>query len=205
MLKLLIVDDEAGIREGLALGLGDMFEVSQAADGSAALKAIAAGHPDLIILDQRMPGLSGTGVLEQIQALQPRVPVVMLSAVMDVALAMHAMRLGAQDCVTKPFSLDTLRNTLSAAMSRRPSQRVDQEPFMLQAASLLAVSTGAGDGFEDSRSAFILRLLSKALLDAAGDFDLAAERLGLKKDEVVRLWQIYSHEGSQREGVAAAR
>jgi DNA-binding response OmpR family regulator len=205
MLKLLVVDDEAGIREGLALGLGDMFEVSQAADGSAALRAIAEGHPDLVILDQKMEGLSGTRVLEQIQALEPRVPVVMLSAVMDVALAKHSLNLGAQDCVAKPFSLESLRHTLNQVLSRRPQASDDDLPFVLQAAPIMAALDVSPGSLEEGRSGFILRLLSRALEDSEGDLDLAAERLGLEKEEVQRLWQGYTREGSQREGIATTR
>jgi DNA-binding NtrC family response regulator len=197
VLKLLVVDDEAGIREGLALGLGDLFEVSQAADGSAALRAVAEGHPDLVILDQKMEGLSGTRVLEQIQTLQPRVPVVMLSAVMDVALARHSLHLGAQDCVAKPFSLEGLRQTLNIVLSRRPQAEQEHRPFVLQAAPLLAGAGAEAGPLDDKRQTFILQLLGQALEDARGDLDLAAQRLQLDKGDLERLWEAYSREGKR--------
>jgi DNA-binding response OmpR family regulator len=206
MLKLLVVDDEPGIREGLALGLGDLFDVDQAANGAAALLAIAESRPDLVLLDQKMDGQSGVRVLEQIRCLDQHVPVIMLSAVMDVRLAMHSMRLGAQDCLVKPFSLEQLRTALTGAMRRRPGHEdLDQRPFALQVAPLMAQSDSADGHFDDSRSHFILRLLSKAIEDSEGDLEIAAERLGLEKDELQKIWLSYEREGSAHGGISAAR
>ena len=187
MLKLLVVDDEPGIREGLALSLGDLFEVSQASSGAAAMEAIAADAPDLVLLDQKMDGDCGTRVLEQIHERGHRVPVVMLSAMMDVPLAMHSMRLGAQDCLAKPFSVERLREALTAVLLRRPGTDLHEHPFALQVAQIMAAPHGGPEGFEPGRSAFVLRLVQQALEDADGDLEIAAHRLGLEKEALESL------------------
>jgi DNA-binding NtrC family response regulator len=203
MLKLLVVDDEAGIREGLALSLGDLFEVTEAADGQSALRAIAEGHPDLVILDQNMAGFSGARVLEQIQGMDQRVPVVMLSASMDLPLAMSSLRLGAQDCVAKPFSVKQLKATLFQALGRRPGAEIEHGPFALQVAQLIRKPQPGVGQLDDSRTSFILRLLQTAVEDAGGDMSLAADRLGLGKEEMDELWRSYSREGRLNDGLSA--
>jgi DNA-binding NtrC family response regulator len=204
MLKLLVVDDEAGIREGLALSLGDLFDVTEAADGQSALKAIAEGHPDLVILDQNMEGLSGSRVLEQIHNLDKHVPVVMLSASMDVPLAMSSLRLGAQDCVSKPFSVKQLKATLFQALGRRPGSDLTEGPFALQVAQLIRAPVSGSCQLDDSRTSFILSLLQAALENAGGNLDIAADRLGLGKEEMKELWKSYGQEGRANDGITAA-
>ena len=185
MLKLLIVDDDSGLREGLALGLSDSFEVGQASGGSEALRQLEQEHPDVILLDQNMEGLSGTHILENMGSQSGGPAVVMFSATMDVSLVRRALKLGALDCVAKPFSLDALRQKLEDAAKNRNLQSEANRPFQFRVVDLLHVaaeSQGQSD-LEKRRRHFVHELMNEALLDTEGDVERAAQRLGIDANE----------------------
>jgi DNA-binding NtrC family response regulator len=106
--KVLIVDDDAGVRESVRMVLKEHYEPLMAVSGEEALATIAATQPDVVLLDVLMPGLDGLEVLERIKAEDPRRPVVMLTATKTVKTAVTAMKLGAFDYVTKPFDVEEL-------------------------------------------------------------------------------------------------
>jgi DNA-binding NtrC family response regulator len=102
--RLLIVDDEPDLRWVLR----DLFEdsgylVREAADGDQALAAIEAEPPDVVLSDVRMPGTSGIDLLRRVRRQRPDLPVVLLSAVEDLATAVDAIKDGAFDYQAKPF------------------------------------------------------------------------------------------------------
>ena len=104
MKTLLIVDDEVKI----CLLLSRFFEsrglrTLTANSGNEALKTLDADHPDYLLLDIRMPDMSGLDVLRAAKQHHPDVNVVMLTALNDAELAKAAFRLGASDYLTKPF------------------------------------------------------------------------------------------------------
>lgn len=120
MSKALVVDDEPDMRWLLAGLLRDQgFEVVEAEDGRAALEQIAREAPDVVLLDLRMPGLAGIQVLEQAKAVDPHMPVVIVTAYGDLASAVRAVRLGASDYLTKPFGNDEILFTLRRALEKR--------------------------------------------------------------------------------------
>jgi CheY-like chemotaxis protein len=99
-LRILVVEDEPEIREMLLASLSCDAEVEAAADGHEALALLAAGlSPSVILLDLRMPGLSGEGVLAALERLPDRPPVVTMSA------CSHPPPAGAVAHLAKPFSL----------------------------------------------------------------------------------------------------
>jgi DNA-binding NtrC family response regulator len=106
--KVLIVDDDPGVRESLRMVLKDQYDPVPVASGEEALAALADVRPDVVLLDILMPGLDGLAVLEQMKEQDPRVPVVMLTATKTVKTAVTAMKLGAFDYVTKPFDVEEL-------------------------------------------------------------------------------------------------
>jgi two-component system, NtrC family, response regulator AtoC len=106
--KVLIVDDEPGVRESLRMVLKDHYEPVAVGSGEEALAAIPEQRPDVVMLDVLMPGLDGMAVLEEIKAQAPQLPVVMLTATKTVKTAVTAMKLGAFDYVTKPFDVEEL-------------------------------------------------------------------------------------------------
>lgn len=110
--RVLIVDDEAGIRDSLRLLLGKSFEVQTAADGAQALVAIDSFTPDLILLDVAMPNLGGLDTLRELRNRKNESPVIMLTAASTVKTAVEAMKLGALDYINKPFDVAELTQTI---------------------------------------------------------------------------------------------
>ncbi|MBI5506336.1 MAG: sigma-54-dependent Fis family transcriptional regulator [Deltaproteobacteria bacterium] len=106
---VLIVDDEAGVRESVRMVLKDAYEPVVVASGEAALEWLETAACDLVFLDILMPGIDGLETLEHIRAKNPHVAVVMLTATKTVKTAVGAMKLGAFDYLTKPFDIDELR------------------------------------------------------------------------------------------------
>ncbi|MDR2842422.1 MAG: sigma-54 dependent transcriptional regulator [Spirochaetaceae bacterium] len=118
--KLLIVDDEKGIREGLAESLeSDGYLVETAQDGDAAWKRFQKGDIDLVITDLRMPGISGDELLKRIKTESPGVPVIVLTGHGTVKDAVEAMRNGAWDFLTKPIYIERLSILVKRALSNR--------------------------------------------------------------------------------------
>jgi DNA-binding NtrC family response regulator len=125
--RVLIVDDEAGVRESLRMVLKEAYDPVAVASGSDALDALAAGAFDVVLLDIVMPGMDGLELLEEVRSRHPRVPVVMLTATKTVKTAVGAMKLGAFDYVTKPFDVDELRVILDKAAETAALQREVEE------------------------------------------------------------------------------
>ncbi|MDX6197416.1 MAG: two-component system, LytTR family, response regulator AlgR [Actinomycetota bacterium] len=100
----LIVDDEPDMRLliGMSLTLDGACEITaEAEDGEQALEAWARDRPDVVVLDMRMPGLSGLDVARRIFAIDPTQPIVICSAYLDQADRDEAMRIGVRACVDK--------------------------------------------------------------------------------------------------------
>lgn len=119
MAKILIVEDEPA----MVAGLRDNFEfeghqVITAADGVAGLERALSESPDLVILDVMMPRMSGLDVCKQLKAKRPSVPIIMLTARGQEVDKVVGLELGADDYVTKPFSIRELLARVKAVMRR---------------------------------------------------------------------------------------
>jgi two-component system KDP operon response regulator KdpE len=115
-LKVLIVDDEPPIRKLLRMGLGTQgYEIIDAPNGKAAIELLQH-KPDLIILDLGLPDIQGHELLRMIRARNESVPIVVLSSRSDEAGKVEALDFGADDYVTKPFSMDELLARMRAAL-----------------------------------------------------------------------------------------
>ncbi|WP_282203281.1 response regulator transcription factor [Kitasatospora fiedleri] len=124
--RVLVVDDDAAIRRSLERGLRlSGFRVSTAADGAGALAAVAEEPPDVLVLDVGMPGLSGTEVCRTLRARADDTPVLMLSALDELADRVAGLQAGADDYLVKPFALEELVLRLHALLRRRPPQSAD--------------------------------------------------------------------------------
>jgi len=115
--RVLVVDDEAGVRGSLAGILGDEGYAVEAVDsGEAALLALESSRYDLVLLDVWLPGQDGLEVLSRIRERDAELPVVVISGHGTIETAVKAVRLGAQDFVEKPLSLEktvlAVRNAL---------------------------------------------------------------------------------------------
>jgi two-component system KDP operon response regulator KdpE len=121
MTRVLVVEDEAGLRRALAINLrAHKYAVDAAADGAAALETAARHPPDVVVLDLGLPDMDGVAVIEGLRGWS-EAPIIVLSArsgEQDKVLALDA---GADDYVTKPFGMDELLARLRAALRRRPT------------------------------------------------------------------------------------
>jgi len=114
MARILIVDDDSALRESLGEALADLGHVAvPAADGAAALAALARHPVDAVILDLRMPGMDGLEVLQRIRARPDSPPVAVLTAVPTSANTIEAMRLGAVDHLVKPVGRKDLAELIA--------------------------------------------------------------------------------------------
>ena len=120
--SILVVEDEDDIRELLRYNLAkEGYRVTGAASGEEALKAVKAARPDLLVLDLMLPGLDGLEVCRSLKQ-DPHtrnLPIVMLTAKGEEADIVTGLELGADDYVTKPFSLRVLLARLRAVLRRR--------------------------------------------------------------------------------------
>jgi len=106
---ILVVEDEAKMRRLLELQLGEEgFAVHSAADAEAGLQLLVREKPDLVVTDLRLPGMSGLEFLQAVKRVNAALPVVVMTAYGTVESAVEAMKVGASDFVTKPFSLAEL-------------------------------------------------------------------------------------------------
>jgi len=116
---ILVVDDEAGVRSSLLAILADEgYEVEGVGSGEAALAALEARRYDLVLLDVWLPGADGLEVLSRIRQTDTELPVVVISGHGTIETAIKAVRLGAQDFVEKPLSLEKTLLTVRNALQR---------------------------------------------------------------------------------------
>jgi DNA-binding NtrC family response regulator len=119
LLHVLVVDDDDAVRKAccsIAAGMG--FAVVGADSATAARAILKHQKVDLILLDLKLPGGGGLGLLEQVKALHPDTGVVVMTAFASVSSAVEAMRIGAGDYLTKPFALEELTTVLERAGQR---------------------------------------------------------------------------------------
>ncbi len=107
--RVLVVDDEPGVRESLRLILKESATVTLADSGEAALARLEEHSFDVVLADLLMPGIDGLELLERIRARTATTQVIMVTATKTVKTAVQAMKLGAYDYVTKPFDIDELQ------------------------------------------------------------------------------------------------
>ena len=117
-MKILVVDDDPGLRRTLGIGLRALgHEVLLAADGRTALQAAREDDPDLVVLDLGLPDVDGVEVLRRLRT-WTAVPIIVLSARADSHDKVQVLDLGGDDYVTKPFGMDELAARIRAAGRR---------------------------------------------------------------------------------------
>ena len=130
-MKILVVDDERAVRESLRRALElEGYEIELADDGIEALEALEAnGEPDAMILDVLMPGLDGLEVARRLRRGGSRLPILMLTARVEVDDRVAGLDAGADDYVTKPFALDELLARVRALLRRTHEDGTDKLGF----------------------------------------------------------------------------
>ena len=122
--SILMVDDDAAFRHVMSGELQRLgYEVTTASSGEEAVQRVSAWDPDVVLLDLRLPGMSGIETLRAINANAPGVEVIMLTGHGSIDTAIEAIRIGAFDYVVKPCPLDELDVRLQRALERRTLRR----------------------------------------------------------------------------------
>ena len=129
-LKVLVTDDEMGMRLGVTRTLRDFsvrvpdvngavaFAVDQAESGEEALEKIDRSPPDILLLDHKMPGISGLEVLDRLAGRETDMLTIMITAYASIETAVAATKRGAYDFLAKPFTPDELKSTIRKAAAR---------------------------------------------------------------------------------------
>jgi putative two-component system response regulator len=118
--RILVVDDELFVREILVRklqGLGYVCDSSE--DGPTALKALSEHPYDLLLTDIMMPVMSGVDLIKEATKLCPELAVILVTSVIDLEVAIDALKLGAYDYITKPFSLEEVTVAVARALEKR--------------------------------------------------------------------------------------
>ena len=125
-MKVLLVDDEPHIREMMRLTLEAAgYEVGEAGDGEEGLARFHDGTGyDLVLLDQKMPGIDGLETLRRLLTRTPEARVIMVTAFASVELAVDAMRIGATNFLRKPMTPEALRGAVAGALAEWPARRL---------------------------------------------------------------------------------
>ncbi|MCY1077446.1 sigma-54-dependent transcriptional regulator [Archangium lansingense] len=176
-IAVLVVDDEEQVRTFLAELLSSSgYQVRCASSGSQALEMLSGGSFDVVLLDVMMPEMSGLEVLRRYRASGGGVPVIVLSALSGAEDAMRAMKMGASDYLSKPFSNDELEDAMGRALgaSRMPARQ----------AAAGAQAAGAGASREEAGGERVLISHSpamrkvRALVERIADTDVPVLLLG---------------------------
>jgi two-component system response regulator AtoC len=128
---LLVVDDEAGVRQSLQLVFNKIYRVLEATSADEAMQKLADEKPDVVLLDIVMPGADGLAVLKQMRSIHTDCQVIMLTALNTARTAFTAKGTGAFDYVTKPFDVEELRLRVEHAFEKvhlfRELERLKEE------------------------------------------------------------------------------
>ncbi len=117
--RILLVEDDVELAQALRVGLEDeYYQVTVANDGESALALLAISATDLVLLDILLPGISGMEICQAIADRNPGLPMIMITALGDVAETVRALELGASDYLVKPFGIAELKARLRAVLRR---------------------------------------------------------------------------------------
>jgi len=181
MAKILVTDDDRNLRRVVRFELAEAgHEADEAASGEEALRLLERTEYDVLLLDLSMPGLGGMGVLQSLEAAEPSVEGIVLTAHATVSAAVEAMKLGAYDFLTKPFKLEELKAVLLKAVEKKRLRRENQ---VLRR----QVGREAGEHRIVSRSAAMAELLETVARVAPSDLPVLVEgESGAGKELVAR-------------------
>jgi putative nucleotidyltransferase with HDIG domain len=162
--RILVVDDEETIREMVCSMLSlAQFQTRAAANGVEALAALESGEEfDLVLSDLMMAEMDGIVLLERVKERYPDMPIVMLTAVLDIEVALQALRNGAYDYLPKPFEREQLLNTVRRALENRRLKR-ENDAYRTRLEELVAART---------------QQWKTALSDVKRSYDMTLEALG---------------------------
>ena len=127
--KVLIVEDDSNIAELLHLYLEkEGFETAVAGDGGKGVELFRSFHPDLVLLDLMLPGMDGFEVCRPVRESGSSTPIIMLTAREEETDKVLGLELGADDYITKPFSMRELLARVKALLRRSSLEKIESEP-----------------------------------------------------------------------------
>jgi len=160
-LRVLVVDDDPGMREGMAMSLKRAgFVTEQARSGEDALRMTRPGAFDAVVTDLRMTGMDGLQLTARLKALDTTLPVLLVTAFGSLDTAREAMRLGAFDYLSKPFSPDELVQAVRKAISsdgRLKAEEPGEAPVILTQDPVLAETLALARRAADSRATILIQ------------------------------------------------
>ncbi len=187
--RVLIVDDEESYRATLAASLrSEGFAVDPAEDGVQGINAVQAKPYDIVLLDVKMPNVDGLEVLRFVKENFPDVEVIMLTAVVDVRIAVECMKLGAYDYLTKPFPSGELLGILERTLEHK---RLLRENLLLKS----ALSRLSGSSEMIGKSKALHKVLEMATKVAATDSTVLIQGPSGTGKELIA---IFIHQNSER-------
>jgi two-component system, NtrC family, response regulator AtoC len=120
-IKILIIEDDNTMRQGIQAVLGKSgYDVVAAKNGYEGVRLFSEEHPDLVISDLKLPGKNGMELLKEFLEKRPETIMIIISAYGTIDLAVNALKLGAKDFITKPFTVDELRTKVKHVLEENP-------------------------------------------------------------------------------------
>jgi nitrogen regulation protein NR(I) len=117
MSKILVIDDDEQLRKSFVKLLAEEgYSVKSTSSGEAGLTLIQTEVPDLVVLDMRLPGMNGLGTFEAIHEMEPKLPVIMMTAYGTTETAIEATKMGAFDYILKPFDVPNMLTVIAQAL-----------------------------------------------------------------------------------------
>ena len=160
-LRVLVVDDDPGMRDGMAMSLKRSgFFAEQARGGEEALRMVRPGAYDAVVTDLRMPGMDGLQLTARLKAVDPGLPVLLITAFGSLESAREAMRLGAFDFLSKPFSPEELITALNKALkaeSHLKAEDASEAPVILTQDPVLVETLALARRAADSRATILIQ------------------------------------------------
>ena len=154
---ILIVDDDLAMRKALAEALGrEGYKVKLAANGIEGLKEMNSGKCSMVISDLKMPGMDGLEFLRQVKGNEPAIPVLLMSAYGQIEDAVEAMKVGAVDFISKPFSLETIEEIVKKTLVGENPEKQTNEGFIANHSSMKRI-VSLVQTIADSRATVMLQ------------------------------------------------
>lgn len=225
--QIVIIDDEMGPRESLRMLLKPNYHVYTAENVEAGLKLVREKNPDAVISDIRMPGINGIDGLRKIREIDPHVAVIMLTGFGALDTAKEALRLGANDYISKPFDAKEMRDVISRNVERTRVQRTSQNALaditelnqrlmreLAQKERLASLGQASAEFVHDLGNPLTIvwgyvQLLAKKLEQNGDGTEASAKELGIIEQnvrlcrELLSMWQSYGSDGALPRGATS--